>query len=179
VSVNFSRSLSRQLRFSVGAGPQFTTGSGSIPIPSSTNIAVDASLSYSAERTTAVVSYQRGTNSGSGVVAGAFTDSVSLGVSRPLNRNWMASASASYSNNTSLTPASSYSFSSDTVLAAVQVSRRLGRSLSGYASYSAVNQSLGNSATLDPAYMQNAFSGLNNIVAVGVTFSPAAIHSGR
>jgi hypothetical protein len=60
----------------------------------------------------------------------------------------------------------------DTTVASAQVSRAIRRSLSAYASYSFEHQPTGSATAVD------VFSGIEQVVGFGVTFSPSSIHLG-
>jgi hypothetical protein len=128
------------------------------------------------------LSYSRATNSGSGVVYGALTDDVAINVQQQFMRNWQVALTGSYIRSSSLT--GSYIRSSSLaqiaaintvtqgIYGGVQASRKINRSLSGYFSYTTITQSVN-----DTAATPNVFSGLSQVIAVGLTYSPVAIHS--
>jgi hypothetical protein len=183
----FQRVLSRKLTMSASVGPQWISSSDSALVPSRLTVATDLSLIYSAKYTTASLSYMRGVNGGSGVQAGALSDSVGVSIGRNYGRDWMASVSANYTRTEGLlqsdalagTPGIGAAFpyaggSGDTFYGGAQVSRRLGNSLSGFASYNLQHQSIDSSLAA-----QNAFSGLTQTFGVGITFSPRSSRLGQ
>ena len=174
VTFQYNHVWSRRFSTSVGAGPQFTHGSGTIPFPNQTSVSAQVSANYTGERTTGNLSYSRGSNAGSGVLLGALSDTVSAGLSRPLSRNWIVAANLGYSRSSSLAAFPGFAADTQSIFGGIQGSRRISRSLSGYLSYTAIDQSVSNSAAT-----VNAFSGLNHVISAGITFSPAAIHHGR
>ena len=103
LNLSYQRILSRTLSVSLSAGPQSVSSSNSALIPTSLNLAVTASLSYAHRYTHASVSYSRGVNGGSGVIPGAFSDSLSAGVGRAYGRDWVVSLSAAYVRTSGLT----------------------------------------------------------------------------
>jgi hypothetical protein len=141
-------------------------------------VAASANLTYSRKFTTASLSYTRGVNGGSGVLPGAFSDSVGFGVSRAYGRNWVASLNGAYTRTSGLT----YIVNSlvpthelyDTVYGGVQVTRRFSTNFSGYLTYTALNQSTNFSAG-----PQNVLSGTSQIFGIGVTFSPRSTRLGQ
>jgi hypothetical protein len=170
-SFQFMRQLTRRLTVSASAGPQWTSvDSGG----SSQGLSayVNASLMYSGQFTHAGFIYTRSTNSGYGVIGGALSQSESATVSRTLARVWNCSGNASYTQSSSLGTANAVSASFDTTVLEVQVSRALMRSLSAYASYTFEHQPGGSAAAVD------VFSGTEQVVGFGLTFSPTSIHLG-
>ncbi|MDQ2841966.1 MAG: hypothetical protein M3Y72_13190 [Acidobacteriota bacterium] len=176
ITLQYQRQLSRFFSVAVSGGPQRTFGSGTTAslIPSTITGVGTASLSYSRQRTTMTVGYTRATNSGSGVVLGALTDSISGSVRQQFSRNWQGALTASYSQSKSLSNLAGVDQNYDSTYGGGQVSRRLGREFSGYFSYTAVTQSENN-----PGVTQTVFNGLSQVLAVGVTYSPSTIHLGK
>jgi hypothetical protein len=176
ISLQYQRQVSRFFSIAVTAGPQRTFGSGttSALIPSSITVVGNASVSYARRRTNASISYARATNSGSGVVYGALTDSIVGSVRQQFSRNWQGALTASYSQSTSLGNIAGVDESFHGTYGGGQISRRLGRLFSGYFSYTAVTQSDNN-----PGTTKAAFNGLTQVFAVGVTYSPGAQHLGK
>jgi hypothetical protein len=172
-SLQFARRLTRRLSMSVSAGPQWT----SIDSPGSSqgvNVAANASLWYGGQFTHVAISYTRGTNSGSGVVGGALSQGGTISAGRTFARVWSCSVNASYTQSSSLPFANASPFSVDATVASAQVSRAIMRSLSAYASYTIEHQSSpGSTSAVD------VFSGLEQVVGFGVTYSPSSIHLGR
>jgi opacity protein-like surface antigen len=176
VTFQYQRQMSRFFSVNVTAGPQRTFGSGSTAslIPSQITVVGNAGLSYNRRGTNASVSYSRATNSGSGVLYGALTDTIVGTVRRQFSRNWQGALTASYSKSTALAQIAGFDQSYQGTYGGGQVSRRLGRSFSGYFSYTAVTQTENNAGA-----SQAAFSGLSQVFAVGVTYSPGAQHLGH
>ena len=176
ISLQYQRQVSRFFSFAVTAGPQRTFGSGttSALIPSSITAVGNASVTYARRRTNVSISYARATNSGSGVVFGALTDSIVGSVRQQFSRNWQGALTASYSQSTTLGNIAGANESFRGTYGGGQVSRRLGRLFSGYFSYTAVTQN-----DNYPGATHTAFNGLTQILAVGVTYSPGAQHLGK
>jgi hypothetical protein len=175
VTVNYDRTWTRRLTTTISLGPARTYGYTTIPIPSQWYVSGSAGITYATRTTGFYANYYRGVNGGSGVIFGALSDSVSAGMSRPLNRDWILSSQLGYSHSAGLTPVDGLTSRYDSVFGSAQVSRRLTESLSAYGSYTAITQSTQN----QPGYPNAAFNGLNNIFAVGITFAPAPLISGR
>ncbi len=174
LNLEYQRMWSRTLSTTVSIGPQLTRESNSLLIPSQLSVSARLGIQYTRRFTSTTLSYSHGTNSGSGVVEGAISDSVSLGVQHPLGRNWQAAIDGSYSRSSSLSTIGGIHVDFQSIYGGLQVSRKISRPLFGYLSYTAVTQS-GN----DLAATQNAFNGLTHIIAIGLTYSPGAIHAGR
>lgn len=175
VYANFSRAWTRRLSTSFSFGPARTHGTTIDPIPSRWDFAGSASVSYATRTTGLFASYTRAVNTGSGVTFGALSDTVTAGMSRPLNRDWILGADVGFSHNAGLTPIQGLNPTYDSVYGAAQVSRRLTESLSLYGSYTAIWQTDKNS----PQTPLVTFNGLNNVVSIGITFAPAPLTSGR
>ena len=170
-SLQFARRLTRRLSMSVSAGPQWSSiGSGN---SEAVSVSASASLSYTGQFTHGAISYSRGTNSGSGVIGGALSQSGSVSGGRTFARVWNCAANASYTQSSTLPFAGVAPDSFETVIAGVQVSRAIMRSLSAYASYNFQHQSSPSTNAVD------VFSGLEQVVGFGVTYSPSSIHLGR
>ena len=179
----YSRVLSRSLTMNLSAGPQWISSSNSALIPSSLNVAANAGLSYVYKLTTASLGYSRGVNAGSGVQVGGLSDTVSGSLGHSYGREWQASASGAYSHTTGLVkgtltppPGAVYPLGGDftTVYGAVQVSHRLSRSLSMYASAGVQHQSH------DAGFIgNNAFTGTSQTFGIGITFAPRSTRLGQ
>ncbi len=179
VSLSYNRQLTKSLSMVASAGPQFVGGFEAYPVektvisvavPSSVDMAANASLNYTHRQLSMVVAYNRGINEGSGLQTGAFSDSVTAGVQRTVRRDWSTSLTASYSRTTALAVPGT----TQTVYGGVQVSRRLGRSTSLFLSYTAVDQ-----LTAAALAGSNAFSGFSQGGSIGVTFSPRGTRLGQ
>jgi hypothetical protein len=171
-SLQFSRQLTRRLSMTLSGGPQWT----SVNIATGTrglSAAANASLSYSGQFFHAGLTYSRGTNNGFGVVGGSLSQSEGVSIGRTLARVWNVTAAAGYTQSSSLPAAGAAYVSFQTTVASAQVSRALVRSLSTYASYTFEHQPSGSAAAVD------AFSGSEQVVGFGVTYSPGSIHVGN
>ena len=184
LSAGYQRELTRQLSMSASGGPEWISSSSTLAIPSRLTFTAGAGLNYAVRIYTAGVSYSRGITGGAGVQPGGITDSVIAVVQRPFGTAWSASANLGYARTQGLsngaTPVnlallgltSSGSYSG--VFAGGQVTRRIGRSLSAFASYNALSQN----------YNQNSISptALNGIVqsfAIGISYFPRSLHLGQ
>jgi hypothetical protein len=183
----FQRVLSRKLSTSISVGPQWISSSNSALVPSRVTVATDASLIYGGEFINANLSYMRGANGGSGVQPGAISDALAASVGRSYGPDWVASLAANYTRTSGLLAPSALVGSPDlnallpygggsgnTVFGGAQVSRRLGESLSAFASYNLQHQSIDSSLA-----SQNAFSGFTQTFGIGLTFTPRSTRLGQ
>lgn len=175
VYIDFNRAWTRRVSTTINFGPARTHGATFAPIPKQWNMAGSASVTYATRSTGFYGSYSRSVNGGSGIIFGAMSDTVTAGMDRPINRDWSSGLQVSYSHNVGLVPVGNLSPVYNATFGSAQVSRRLGETLSMYASYTAVSQSAKN----QPVYSSNAFNGLNHTISVGITFAPAPLLSGR
>jgi hypothetical protein len=172
-SAQYTHQFTRKLSMSVAAGPQWSSVNAAGGAQGLSAFA-SASAAYAGHDTHLSLSYVRSTNSGFGVVGGALSNSVSFGVSRTIARVWSCSVSTSYTESSSVPTALTAPFALDTVIAGAQVSRAIVRNISAYATYTFEHQTSDQSAaTVD------VFSGLEQVVGFGVTYSPSSIHLGR
>jgi len=183
VNLSYNRTWTRRLSTTVSFGPERTHGTSftgipsdpSVIIPFQWNLAGSASVTYATRTTGFSGSFSRGVNAGSGVLFGSITDTVSVGMSRPINRDWNMSYQLGYNHNVGLAPINGALPVYDSVFGAAQVAHRLTETLSLYASYTPIWQSAQN----QPYYATPAFTGFNNIFSIGITFAPAPLVSGR
>jgi hypothetical protein len=180
INATYQRLLSRTLTVSASVGPQWASSSNSELIPSTLNVAVSASLAYSRKDTSASIFYSRGVNGGSGVLPGAFSNSVGFGAGKAYGRNWAVSINGAYTHTAGLTYLAGLNSQApayetyDTVYGGVQVSRRFSTNFSGYLTYTGQNQ------TTNYAFgAPNALSGTSHTFGAGVTFSPRSTRLGQ
>lgn len=179
----FTRLLSRTLSLELSAGPQWITSSNKALIPNRLSAAASVGLGYLHGLTTAELGYSRGVNGGSGLEIGGLSDTVTGGVSHAYGREWLVAATGSYSHTEALVKgnvvpppilALQLGGTFSTVFGGVQVTHRLSRSLSAYASYTAQHQ------TNDSSYKGvNAFNGTSHTFGIGITFAPHALRLGQ
>ncbi|MGD0443666.1 MAG: hypothetical protein ABSA39_06985 [Edaphobacter sp.] len=180
INLVYSRTLSHTLSMTLSAGPQWVSSSNSTLVPSSLNAAVNASLSYTRGFTNGSLNYSRGVNAGSGVLPGAESDSVSGYVGHTFGRKWVGSMTVAYTHSVGLTQLPNgpslvpVNETFDTVYGGVQVRRAFSAHLSGYASYSAQNQTSNYSLA-----GFNALNGTSQTIGVGVTFTPRSTRLGQ
>jgi len=179
LNLSYSRVLSRSLNVSASVGPQWVSSSNSALIPTSLDVAVSASLSYSRRYTNASLTYTRGVNSGSGVLPGALSDSVMGGIGRAYGRNWVVSLDAAYTHTSGLTvfgiaSGTPTNEAFNTVYGGGQVTRRISSTFSGYVSYTAQHQS-----STNQLFVQNALNGSSQTFGIGITYSPRSTRLGQ
>jgi len=162
----FHRTWNRKVSSDISAGPQWTSSSDSTGIPSSIGVAVDAAVNYQFRSASAGLSYSRGTNGGSGYQLGSESDVVNANFSRQFGNNLNVGAEAGYRHTTGLR--------NDQVInseyGGAQASRRIGRFVSVFANYTAMNQS--SSAPLP----SSALHQLLHVVGFGIEYSPRELH---
>ncbi len=180
VNVAYQRVLSRTLSLNLSAGPQWVSSQNSTFIPASVGVAATAGLSYQRGFTTGIVTFARGVNSGSGVLPGAISDSVSGSLAHTYGRTWVLSTNGAYAHTSgltqlttggSLTPVNEVY---DSVFGGGQLTRALTTHFSAYVSYTAQHQS--NNLSLNS---QNALNGTSQTFGIGITFSPRSTHLGQ
>ena len=170
----YSRQWTRRLATNVYAGPQRSSSSAfSNPAIS---LAAGAGLTYAGKVLTTGLSYSRGVNNGSGVIAGAVSDSLTANVRRVFGRAWGVSGSLGYARTKSIPTLMTTLFSSEGVFATGQVSRAIGRHFSAFGAYGVQEQSLSNTST---TLVNNAFNGVYQTFSFGLTYSPSSINLGR
>lgn len=186
LNFGYERLVSRKLTLDVSGGPFWVNSSSELGIPPRMSIGVDVGVTYVHRLANATAHYTRGVNGGSGVQPGAISDTVFGILQRSFGRDWSGSVNASVSHNQGLTQNAGQALAtvgtqnlllignSTSTFAGVQVTRRFGQSFSGYATYTALQQST--SAVVGNPYI---LSGLANTFSVGVSFSPRSAHLGQ
>jgi hypothetical protein len=174
--IQYQRQWSRTVSTSISVGPQRTYGTGATEafMPAQLDFAANAGVTYSRRLTSASLTYSRATNAGSGVIYGALSDTVSLSAQHQFSRNWQAAVTGSYFRSVALAQVPGFNRNFQGADGSIQVSRKISRSLSAYGSYTALTQS-----TSTPGVSQNFFSGLGQVFAAGLTYSPGPIHPGH
>ena len=180
INVSYQRTLNREFGVSATIGPQWVSSSNSQLIPSSLNLSGSAALSYSHRYTHGSLSWTRGVNAGSGVLAGALSDSVMGGIGRSYGPNWVLSLNAGYTHSSGLAIypigpgfiAANQTF--NTVYGGGQATRRISSTMSGYLSYTIQDQSNANQIDIG-----NALSGTSQTFGIGITYSPRSTHLGQ
>jgi hypothetical protein len=172
VSAVYSHRFSRKLLASISAGPQFTTIQTAASVTSA-NLFVDASLSYAGKSANSSLSFVRSTNNGYGTLGGSLSNGAIFAIGRQFGVVWNVAATSSFTQTSSLPAPGIVSFSSDTYVEGVQISRAIMRSLSGFASYTFEKQSTSGTGAID------VYSGNSQILGFGITYSPSSTHLGH
>jgi hypothetical protein len=142
----YQRRLSGRMDLTLGAGPEVIALSGGISGNTrQVTGTAQASLRYRWQKSTLDLSYNRLVTAGSGFFAGGITDLAVVSIDRNISRIWRTALNASYTKSNGIglaaagTPGNSYQY----WYAGAAVQRRLGRSLSAFASYQFNDQGLG------------------------------------
>jgi hypothetical protein len=177
INVSYSRIWTRSLSTDVSAGPMWIQSSAAPLIPNQLNYFLNAGLGYNRRLASYSLRYTHGVNGGSGVQPGALADTVSGSVGRNFSQRWAGSAALVYTRTTGLLALNPglgpLSGSTNTEYGTLQVTHGFTRTVSGYASYTAQNQSV-NQGILAP----NAFNGLSHIFGIGVSWTPQSTRLG-
>jgi hypothetical protein len=180
----YRRQWNRQFTTSVSAGPEWIDSSGvsstgSPASPGSTMLSLNASANFQLRSETAGVSYFHGTNSGAGYMLGAKIDNLSANFSRDFGRSLSVGVTGSYMRTSSLIAAQilpiDFAGLSNSKFGGVQATRRLGRYMNAFASYTAVAQSSSMQITV-LNLPTNLLSGLYQVVGFGIGYSPQEMH---
>lgn len=141
VQVDYGRVISRRLQLQIGAGPEFSRIITPIPVTfvgstininyvtDQVNVSANASLAYKVRGASMSLSYERLVTNGSGLFAGANTNTVEFALGRRLISSWDATFTAGYlslsriNQSVSLIPGSSYEYG----FAGAAVKRSFGR----------------------------------------------------
>jgi hypothetical protein len=108
------------------------------------------------------------------VTPGGFSDSVNTTARRSFFRIWSGSATVNYTQTSEPSALDLPNYSLGTLVAGVQVSRAISRTVSSYASYNAQRQTVSGAADTS-----GAFRGLFQVVAFGLTYSPRTLSFGE
>jgi hypothetical protein len=177
LNLTYNRQWTRALATDVSAGPQWISSSAAQVDPNRLNAYVNAGMSYSRKLTNFGARYTHGVNAGSGVFAGAESDSFSLSANRNFTRQWQGSAVFNYTRSSRLLVVGPVgvlpSGAINTEYGTLQVMRGFTRTISGYASYSVQNQDVNSAYSA-----QNIFNGLSHSVAFGVSWTPQSTRLG-
>jgi hypothetical protein len=197
--IGFSRQWNRQITTSASAGPQWVSSSNSAVVPSSTRFSANATASDTFRFGTASLTYSHGTTGGSGYMLGAESDVLTANFNRSfrLGKNLTVAVNGSYMRTTSLIASEfEYACSINNVTyiclvplnykpvtnagyGEVQATRKLGRYLNAFASYTVIDQSstLQTSVPNTPLGSNAAIlNGLNQVISFGIGYSPREKH---
>jgi hypothetical protein len=211
LQVMYGHRISGRMDFTIGAGPQFThtsevayvctylgipvqvpanncpsIGGNLVGVPQTANhigVAGRVSLRYRFPKTSLSLGYDRFNTSGSGLFAGSRSDTVVLGVQRPLSRIWDVFGDVGYSMNSRLqlggstVNANSFNY----LYAGAGLHRQFGRNLRGFVSYQFNNMSFDTSCPVAPTFLTSAGAvGCSNtsrrqVGSIGLDWTPRPI----
>lgn len=137
INFNYGRHITDELMFQVGVGPQLSQYNP-VGVPSTgTRVAwnLNAGLSYLHGHTTTNVSYVHGVTGGAGILVGATTNMVTVGVSHPFGAYATVTGSFGASANAALPQAVGTSTSYTSEYATIGLTRKLGQNASIFTSY--------------------------------------------
>lgn len=176
VDVSYSRQWTRALSTTASAGPMWIQSSAAPLIPNRLNFSLDLGLGYRRRLTGYSVRYTHGVNSGSGVQPGVLSDVVSASASHTFTPQWSASATLAYVRTSGLARFLGNNVTVNGVTSAeygtLQLSHGFSRTISGYVSYTAQNQSV------NQVFSTNAYSGLAHTFGIGVSWTPRSTRLG-
>jgi hypothetical protein len=160
----YQRTWNRRLNTSVSAGPEWIQGSAGSNIPSSTDLTVNANLSYAAKSVTATLSYAQAASGGAGVTTqvGVKNKDINAALTRQQGKNLTLSATGAYMRTQGLQQTGV----TNGMYGGVAASRRLGRYIVASANYTAIYQSTSSSLPV------NAISGLSQVIGFSLGYSP-------
>ena len=162
VFFGFTRQWSRRLSTDISAGPQWTSSSNSMLVPSSTGAAVNASVNYLYGFNKLSANYQRGVSAGGGYLIGSQTDSAGISYLRKFGNTSTLGFDFGYSRfsgliNNGVTNAK---------YGGAQATHQLGRNFQVFANYSAIAQSTSSQLPV------NTLGTVIQIVGFGIGYSP-------
>lgn len=173
----YRRNWTRNLTTQISAGPEWIsaltvpteTSSGPASVttssPAKLTVAANASLSYQLRDNNATVFFTRSTNGGGGYVFGGEIDSVTGSYTRSFHKDLTVGLNFGYMRTSELAASSTI----NSTYGGAQVTRQLGRYVSLFGSYSALNQSS------DASLPSNTLNGLLHIISFGVGYNPTSL----
>ncbi len=175
-NVIYGHRLSERMDLSVGGGPQATEVADPQGRTKWTVSGVgQATLRYQFPQASLTLEYRRNNTSGSGVVAGAITDVVTVTAARPVGRKWSATLDIGYARNSSISPPSTSSNGQQYTYwyAASGVRRQIGRHMGITASYQ-YNQQLLDRSFCGTSSPCNGSTGRNSAF-IGLDWRPGPV----
>jgi hypothetical protein len=160
-TVGIDRSWTRELSSRIFVGPALIASSGGTPAATSLQITGAANIDYHSRSNSASLMYSREASGGSGYLPGSKNDSLQGLLSRGTGRTLTFGVDAGYRRQSGLAGTAIV----NSEYGGVQITRRLGRSISFFANYTAVNQS-----TSSPLG-SNVLNALMQLTSVGVSYS--------
>jgi hypothetical protein len=171
--LGFNRDWSRKINTVISAGPQWTENPDSKTPPLQIGVAANVTATYKYRLESASLNYTRGVNSGGGYLLGAESDAVSGSFSQDFGKSLTVGLSGSYRHTAGIENSPLGQSANEVITSefgGVQATRRLGRYLTFFAGYTAIQQST--TSTL----ATNVLNGLQQVVNFGVGYSPREMH---
>jgi hypothetical protein len=156
------RKWTRNLTTTVAGGPQWITSSTTTVVPSSTNVAANAAVSYRLRFASASVGYSRGANGGAGYLIGGQVDSLTGGLSRDFGTNFTLGLSGGFRRTAGL----NNNGTTNGTFGGAETTWHLGRSIIVFANYTGENQ------TTTSPLPSSALNQLLQVIGFGVGYSP-------
>lgn len=178
-TIGWTRRWNRRVSSSVSAGPQFitgsgtepTTGSGVIPIPSSTGLSANASVSYDNKFGVAGLAYSHGVVAGGGYQYGGEQDSLtgSFGhqFGHEADSRLQIELAGGYRRTGSL---NAQQGTINAKYGSAQATKNLGRYVTVFANYTGTDQ------TESSQFSTNVIGGLWQVISFGIGYTPRPIH---
>lgn len=180
---SYGRLVTGRLAFQIAAGPEFAifnqlggTSGGTVGGPAASNGSsahvywtLNSSLNYQYQRTRMGVSYWHGVTEGSGVLAGAQTDTATGNLTRQMSRTFSSGLTAGYSRNASLSVAGSTASGEnyDYWFAGASLARPFAETLALTLSYQMQYQTSNATFCIGPAC---GMSIVRNLISVGLSW---------
>lgn len=158
----FQRRWTKNLSTNIEAGPQWINSSDSSVVPSSTNVAVVAALSYQLRYTYAGLSYSRGSNGGAGYLFGGEIDTVAGNLSRQFGQNFSLGFTGAYDRTSGLNS----NGVTNGMYGGAEATWRINRTLIMFANYT------GTSQVSTSALQTGALNQTVHVIGFGLGYSP-------
>jgi hypothetical protein len=161
VGLLYGRRLTGQIAVSAGAGPQYISDQNSNSSTSHLGWQARGTLDWQMRRFGLHTAVIRNLTGGSGVLFGAYTNSVQGGLSYGLLRNWDSNLTFGYSRNTAINSPLRY----DTQFIGASATRHVGRNRDIFFSYNLQNQT-----SSGCAQSTCAVNGVRHVFGVGLSW---------
>ncbi len=165
-AVAYGRKITGRLALQIAVGPQeiqsVVGGSGNFNV---LGVSVNSALTYQRRRNGVTLSYTRGLTGGSGVIAGATSDTISFADHYQLTRRWTSTINGGYALNHSLAPAGVQTIQFDNWFVGGNLGRQLGQ-------HTVINFNYGATRQNNPTFCTVAQCGGNGLQqSVGVSLN--------
>ncbi len=162
----YGRKITGRLALQIAVGPQeiqsVVGGGGNFNV---LGVSVNSALTYQRRRNGVTLSYTRGLTGGSGVIAGATSDTISFADHYQLTRRWTSTINGGYALNHSLAPAGVQTIQFDNWFVGANLGRQLGQ-------HTAINFNYGATRQNNPTFCTVAQCGGNGLQqSVGVSLN--------